>query len=144
MRNSSPLTSLGFERGLEPIGLGNLGRMIVFISVLLFGISTAISWSYYGDRCANYLWGAKAILPYKMVFVIMHFIGATLAVTTIWDLGDVALSLVTLPNVLALVLLSGTLAKVTHNYFERRPWEENEIKARAVKAQTKQMKSGGQ
>ena len=144
VRNSSPLTSLGFERGLEPIGLGNLGRMIVFISVLLFGISTAISWSYYGDRCANYLWGAKAILPYKMVFVIMHFIGATLAVTTIWDLGDVALSLVTLPNVLALVLLSGTLAKVTHNYFERRPWEENEIKARAVKAQTKQMKSGGQ
>lgn len=142
VRSSSPLTSLGFERGLEPIGMGGLGRMIVFISVLLFGLSTAISWSYYGDRCANYLWGAKAILPYKMIFVIMHFIGATLAVTTIWDLGDVALSLVTLPNVLALVLLSGTLAKVTNNYFDRKPWEENEVKAKAHRAAEKERRAG--
>ncbi len=139
VRSSSPLTSLGFERGLEPIGMGGLGRMIVFISVLLFGISTAISWSYYGDRCANYLWGEKAILPYKMIFVIMHFIGATLAVTTIWDLGDVALSLVTLPNVLALLLLSGTLVKVTNNYFDRKPWEENaEVHRRVVEEKRKQ------
>ena len=125
-RNSAPLTTLGFEQGLDQIGLGALGRWIVLISVILFAVSTSISWSYYGDRCANYLFGAGAILPFKAVYVLMHFVGATLAVTTIWDLGDVALQLVTLPNVLALVLLSGVLKKMTDSYFERKPWIENE------------------
>jgi AGCS family alanine or glycine:cation symporter len=133
VRSSAPLTTLAFERGLEGIGLSALGRYIVLISVFLFAISTAISWSYYGDRCANYLWGAKAILPYKMVYVLMHFVGATLAVTTIWDLGDVALSLVTLPNVLSLLLLSGVVKKLTDSYFERQPWRENyEVHKRVV------------
>ena len=127
VRTSAPLTTLAFERGLDPIGLSDLGRWIVLLSVILFAVSTSISWSYYGDRCANYLFGPKAILPFKGVFVIMHFVGAVLAVTTIWDLGDVALSLVTLPNVLALLLLSPVLVKLTNSYFERRPWEQNEI-----------------
>jgi len=124
-RNSAPLTALGFERGLNPIGMGFLGKWIVLLCVFLFAISTAISWSYYGDRCANYLFGKRAILPYKVVFLIMHFAGAVIAVTTIWDLGDVALSLVTLPNVITLVLLSGLLKKITKSYFQRKPWEEN-------------------
>jgi len=122
-RNSSPLTTLGFEQGLAPIGMGWLGKYIVLISVFLFAVSTAISWSYYGDRCANYLWGRKAIIPYKMVFLVFHFLGATIAVSTIWDLGDVALSLVTLPNVITLILLSGLLKKITDDYFTRKPWE---------------------
>ena len=53
VRSSSPLTSLAFERGLDPIGLGWLGKYIVLVSVFLFALSTAISWSYYGDRCAQ-------------------------------------------------------------------------------------------
>ena len=57
-----------------------------------------------------------------MVFLVMHFVGAILAVATIWDLGDVALSLVTIPNVLALLLLSGLLKKLTDSYFQRQPW----------------------
>ncbi len=60
-----------------------------------------------------------------MVFLVMHFVGAILAVATIWDLGDVALSLVTIPNVLALLLLSGLLKKITDSYFERKPWLKN-------------------
>ena len=145
-RNSAPLTTLAFERGLDPIGLGWLGRMIVLVSVVLFAVSTSISWSYYGDRCANYIFGARAILPFKFVFVVMHFVGATLAVTTIWDLGDVALSLVTLPNVIALLLLSGVLAKLTNSYFERRPWEENAVVHQRVVAEKKaqkDLKKGG-
>jgi len=134
-RNSAPLTSLAFNIGLSPIGLGGLGEYIVLISVLLFAISTSISWSYYGDRCANYLFGPKAILPFKAVFVVMHFVGAILAVTTIWDLGDVALSLVTIPNVIALVLLSGTLKKLTDSYFSRKPWVENEAAHKKAKAE---------
>ena len=136
-RNSAPLTTLGFERGLEPIGLGAVGRWIVLPCVFMFAISTAISWSYYGDRCANYLWGTKAILPYKVVFLVMHFIGAILAVTTIWDLGDVALSLVTIPNVLSLLLLSGLLKKITDSYFERQPWLENYEVHKQLKEQKK-------
>ena len=123
-RSSSPLTSLAFERGLEPLGLGWLGRYIVLVCVFLFALSTAISWSYYGDRCAHYIWGKNAILPYKFVFVLMHFVGATLAVTTIWDLGDVALSLVTIPNVLALILLSGLVKKLSDKYFTEKPYEK--------------------
>ncbi|MDE2995861.1 MAG: sodium:alanine symporter family protein [Bacteroidota bacterium] len=122
-RNSSPLTTLGFEQGLEPIGLGWLGKWVVLLCVFLFAVSTAISWSYYGDRCANYLFGKKAILPYKFIFLVFHFLGAVIAVTTIWDLGDVALSLVTLPNVITLILLSGLLKKITDSYFQRKPWE---------------------
>ena len=133
VRNSAPLTTLGFERGLDPVGLGGLGRWIVLLSVILFAVSTSISWSYYGDRCANYLFGPKAILPFKGVFLLMHFAGATIAVTTVWDIGDVALSLVTLPNVLALILLSGVLKKLTDSYFERKPWRENaEVHKRVV------------
>ncbi len=136
-RNSAPLTSLGFQRGLEPMGLAPLGKWIVLICVFLFAISTAISWSYYGDRCANYLFGKRAILPYKMVFLVMHFLGAVVAVTTIWDIGDVALSLVTLPNVITLVLLSGLLKKLTKSYFERKPWMENAEVHRKLKEQKK-------
>ena len=123
-RNSAPLTSLAFERGLDPIGMGAVGRYIVLLCVFMFAISTAISWSYYGDRCAHYLWGKKAILPYKVVFLVMHFLGAIVAVTTIWDLGDVALSLVTIPNVITLLLLSGLLKKLSNSYFDRKPWEK--------------------
>ena len=135
VRTSAPLTTLAFQRGLAPIGWSGLGEWIVLMSVILFAISTSISWSYYGDRCANYLFGPKAILPFKGIFIVMHFIGAVLAVTTIWDLGDVALSLVTIPNVIALILLSGTLVKLTNSYFDRQPWVQNEEDHKRAKAE---------
>ena len=93
--------------------------------MLLFAVSTAISWSYYGDRCANYLFGAKAILPYKMAFVIMHFLGAVAPLATIWVIGDIALGLVTFPNLIAIFMLSGLVVKLTNDYFERKPWLQN-------------------
>ena len=65
-------------------------------SVLLFAISTAIAWSYYGDRCANYLFGAKAVIPYKIIFVALHFVGAVLPLSVIWALGDAFLAIVDL------------------------------------------------
>ena len=58
--------------------------------MILFAVSTAISWSYYGDRCAYYLFGPKAVLPYKLVYVAMHFVGVTLALNTIRAIGDIA------------------------------------------------------
>ncbi len=117
----APLTMLGFQEGMP----GTFGKFIVIIGVLLFAISTAISWSYYGDRSAQYLFGNKIILPYRIVFVIMHFVGAVLPLASVWALGDVFLGVVILPNLLALVLLSGQVKQMTDSYFERKPWIEN-------------------
>jgi alanine or glycine:cation symporter, AGCS family len=125
VESGAPLTKLAFTRGLRTFG--RWGGLIVVLSVLLFAVSTAISWSYYGDRCANYLFGPKAVLPYKILFVIMHFVGAVVPLATIWTIGDIALGLVTFPNLLALLLLSGTVVTLTNRYFETRPWEQNKI-----------------
>ena len=103
------------------------------LAVLLFALSTAISWSYYGDRCANYLFGSAAVLPYKFAFVTMHFVGAVLPLAVIWNLGDLFLAVVIVPNLIALVLLSPQVLAETRSYFERKPWRENEIKRQALK-----------
>jgi len=119
--NGAPLTMNAFSHGLP----GQWGKYIVVISVLLFAISTAISWSYYGDRCANYIWGERAIFPYKIAFVGMHYFGALISLNVVWQMGDVALGVVILPNLIALVVLSGKVRQLTDSYFERRPWVEN-------------------
>lgn len=113
--NSSLLTSFAFKEGLS--WLINFGDKIVTLSVLLFAISTAISWSYYGDRSANYLFGRKAILPYKWVFVLFIFIGAIAELEAVWAFGDAALGFMTFPNLIAIILLSTPLLKMTKKYF---------------------------
>ncbi len=123
VENAAPLTMLAFREGLSPIG--DFGHHIVLLSVLLFAISTAISWSYYGDRCAHYLFGARAVLPYKILFVAAHFLGAVVSLSVAWTLGDVCLGIVILPNLLALLLLSPKVRQLTDSYFQRKPWQEN-------------------
>ncbi len=123
VESGAPLTKLAFQKGLSIFGAW--GGLIVLLSVLLFALSTAISWSYYGDRCANYLFGPKAILPYKIAFCVAHFSGATLKLATVWAMGDIFLGIVTFPNLIALLVLSGMVVKMTNSYFERRPWVEN-------------------
>jgi AGCS family alanine or glycine:cation symporter len=135
VESGAPLTMEGFRRGLS--GFGSWGHMIVVISVLLFAISTAIAWSYYGDRCANYLFGPGAVLPYKIVFVIMHFVGAVLPLTVIWNLGDIFLAVVIVPNLIALILLAPQVAEETRSYFERKPWLENAEVHKRLKRQGK-------
>jgi len=120
VRSGAPLTRLAFERGLSP--LGDWGGFVVIFSVVLFAISTSISWSYYGDRCAYYLFGEEAILPYKIVFVVMNFTGAITALTTIWTIGDIALGIVIVPNLIAVLLMTDTVKEVTNDYFDRKPW----------------------
>ncbi|MEM6291497.1 MAG: sodium:alanine symporter family protein [Myxococcota bacterium] len=122
IESGAPLTMLAFQRGLAP--LGDFGQHIVLLCVLLFGISTAISWSYYGDRCANYVFGPKAVGPYRAVFVLMHFAGAVVPLSLAWTLGDVFLGVVIVPNLIALFMLSPKLAALTKDYFERKPWQK--------------------
>jgi len=120
VESGAPLTMLAFRRGLS--GVGDFGHHIVLLCVVLFGISTAISWSYYGDRCANYVLGKRSTVPYKLVFVAMHFVGAVIPLSLVWMLGDVLLGFVIVPNLIALILLTPKLRELMDSYFERKPW----------------------
>jgi AGCS family alanine or glycine:cation symporter len=123
VENGAPLTQLAFARGLSP--LGDWGGLIVVFSVILFAISTSISWSYYGDRCAIYLFGEEAVFPYKVAFVTVNFLGGIAPLATVWAIGDIALGLVIIPNLVAVVLLSNKLKEITDSYFEREAWLDN-------------------
>ncbi len=120
VENAAPLTMWGYREVL-----GNWGVLIVVLCVILFAVSTAISWSYYGDRCVTYVFGDKAILPYRIIYVGMHFVGAILGLNVVWALGDLAMSLGTIPNVIALVLLSGTARALARKYFQDKPYLKN-------------------
>ncbi|MFO7654821.1 MAG: sodium:alanine symporter family protein [Candidatus Krumholzibacteriia bacterium] len=118
LQNGSPLTAWAFQRGLEPL-VGRWGFLIVTVGVVLFGISTAISWSYYGDRAVVYLFGPRWVTTYKIVFCIMNFLGAIFSLEVVWNLGDSALGLMALPNLLGLLLLSRQTRRMTDDYFSR-------------------------
>ncbi|MBL4686277.1 MAG: sodium:alanine symporter family protein [Nannocystaceae bacterium] len=121
VESGAPLTMLAFRRGLS--GIGDFGHYIVLLCVVLFGVSTAISWSYYGDRCVNYVLGKRATVPYKIIFVVMHFVGAVVPLSLIWELGDVLLGVVIVPNLIALVLPTPKIKELVDSYFERKPWK---------------------
>jgi len=113
--NSSLLTSYAFKQGLSP--LFSFGDKIVTVSVLLFAISTAIAWSFYGNRSAVYLFGEKAIKPYLWVYVLFVFIGGIAELEAIWAFGDAALGIMTFPNLISIVLLTGALKTMSKEYF---------------------------
>lgn len=115
LMNSSILTSFAFKQGLS--WLFGYGDKIVTISVLLFAISTAISWSFYGDRAAIFLFGLKAVYPYRIMFLVFVFIGSIAELETVWGFGDAALGFMTFPNLISIILLSGILKKMTNKYF---------------------------
>ncbi len=115
--NSSLLTSYAFKEGLG--FLFSFGDKIVTVSVLLFAVSTAISWSYYGDRSTVYLFGEKAIMAYKWVFLLFVFIGAIAELEAIWAFGDAALGIMTFPNLISIIFLSTALKVMTKDYFSK-------------------------
>lgn len=117
IENGASLTSYAFEKGLAPLFPG--GRYLVAICVILFGISTAISWSYYGDRAIQYLAGDRSIVVYRVFYVAAHFVGAIAGLTLIWTIGDITLGLMTIPNLIALFMLSGVVTKLTKDYFSK-------------------------
>lgn len=109
------LTRAAFEEGFafSPI----VGSTIINISVLLFAYTTMVAWSYYGDRSIEYLIGPKAIKPYRYVYVFFNFMGAVLPLAFVWSFGDIALSLMTIPNLIGVFFLTSTLKKMTNDYF---------------------------
>jgi AGCS family alanine or glycine:cation symporter len=115
MQNGSPLTAWAFRKGLGEVA-GGKGHLLVTLAVFLFGLSTAISWSYYGDRSIFYLAGERWIMPYRAVFCIMHFLGAVFSLELVWSFGDTALGLMTIPNLLSILLLTGVVKGWTKQY----------------------------
>lgn len=114
LQNSSELTAFAFFSGFKKYG--KVGTVLVALCVFLFGISTIISWSYYGDRCVEYLFGARYVVYYRIVYVIFIYFGAILALETVWAYGDMALGLMVVPNLLGVLLLSPRLAVLTRAY----------------------------
>ncbi len=117
LQNGSPLTAWAFREGLGRLA-GGRGHLLVTISVFLFGLSTAISWSYYGDRSMYYLVGARWVMPYRVVFCVAHFFGAVFALELVWGFGDVALGLMTVPNLLSILLMTHLVGRWTREYVE--------------------------
>ncbi|MEE9465672.1 MAG: alanine:cation symporter family protein, partial [Candidatus Neomarinimicrobiota bacterium] len=81
--------------------------------------TTMVAWSYYGDRSIEYLLGSGAIKPYRWAYVGFNFLGAILPLSFVWNFGDIALSLMTIPNLIGIIFLVGTLKKMSNEYFSR-------------------------
>jgi len=116
--NSAVLTSWSFTEGLRPV-LGEFGKYIVTLSIPFYAFSTSVTWSYYGDRAVDYLWGPKARPVYRWVFVVFQFLGAIWSLELVWNFADITLGLMAVPNMIGVFALSGVLVRLTKDYFSR-------------------------
>lgn len=98
--------------------LGSAGNKIVAVGLALFAFSTMVSWSYYGDRSARYLFGERAVLPYRIAYVCAIVLGATVQLKLVWNIADVMNILMAVPNLIALFALSGVLVKLRREYLD--------------------------
>lgn len=115
--NGAPLSAMAFGSTF-----GSLGTPIVVISLSVFAFTTLLGWSLYGERCAQYLFGEKAVLPFRIVWVLLIPVGAVVNLKLIWGVADVMNALMAIPNLIALLVLSPVIFKLTREFFNR---EEN-------------------
>ena len=107
---------------LSTLAYGNsipFGEYIITFGLVVFAFTTILGWSYYGERCAEYIFGEKIILPYRILWIIAAFVGASQKVNLIWILADVMNGFMAIPNLIALALLSPVIFKVTRDYFSK-------------------------
>ncbi|HEL1585657.1 TPA: sodium:alanine symporter family protein [Streptococcus suis] len=111
----APLTQAAFATVF-----GQSGALALTISLVLFAYTTILGWSYYGERCIEFLFGTKSILPYRLVFVAMVALGGFLKLDLIWTIADIVNGLMALPNLIALLALSPVIIKETRQYFAKK------------------------
>lgn len=111
--HSVPLTIAAFKRSF----LGDWGQYIVSIGLAMFAFSTALAWSYYGDRAVTYLVGTRWVTPYRWVYVAGFFLATIADTSLIWLLSAITLALMTLPNLLGLVLMRKEIRALTERYW---------------------------
>ncbi len=93
------------------------GALIIAVGLTLFAFSTILGWALYGTRCCEFLFGPKAIKPYQIIFLIVIFVGATMDLSLAWSIADTLNGLMALPNLIALVALSGVVVRETKRHF---------------------------
>ena len=108
--NGSELTSQAFSM------IPYVGLPILVVGLITVAFSTILGWYYYGERCAVYLLGERAIMPYKILWVVSVFIGALVELNLIWDIADLLNGLMAIPNIFAVLLLSGVISAETKKY----------------------------
>ncbi|WP_345547915.1 amino acid carrier protein [Microbulbifer aestuariivivens] len=111
--HSVALTNIAFQRGF----FGDYGSLIVTLGILMFAFSTAIAWSYYGDRSMIYLFGPKSVMPYRLVYVVAFFWAAIEDTTVIWNLSAVAIVIMTLPNLFGITILAREMKDTVKEYW---------------------------
>ena len=112
--SGASLTSAAFAHALP--GMGNY---LVAISLAIFAFTTIIGWSFYGERCIQYLFGEKVVMPYRIVWIVAVAVGATTSLDFIWLVADTLNAAMAIPNLIALALLSPVVFKLTKEYFDK-------------------------
>lgn len=107
------LTSAAFSSSLA------LGDEIIALGLIVFAFTTILGWSYYGERCAQYLLGTRVVLPYRLLFVLAVPVGALMQLDIVWKMADVLNGLMAIPNLIAILLLSPVVFKAAKTYFEK-------------------------
>lgn len=108
------MTSYAFSTSLA-----ETGSYIVTVGLMFFAFTTILGWNYYGERCTEFLFGVKGILPYKIIYILIVSSGAFLTLDVIWVLADIVNGLMTIPNLIALLALRKVIAAETEQYFEK-------------------------
>lgn len=112
--NGATLTTSAFDAMIK-----GQGGFIVVFGLIFFALSTTISWSYYGDRSIFYLFGKKAVIPYKWIYCLLIPLGAIVKLELIWNIADIANAFMAFPNLIALIGLSGVVIQFTRTYDRR-------------------------
>ena len=108
------LASYAFDQAIP-----GFGKYFVSLGIMLFAFSTMISWSYYGDRCTEYIFGPRAILPYRYLYVAAILVGALFKLQPVLDFSDVMFALMVIPNLIATIALAPIVVRDTRDYFRR-------------------------
>lgn len=101
------------------IAYGAAGSNLLTMSLMLFAFTTILGWNYYGERACIYLFGTKAVLPYRLIFIVLVASGAFIKLEAIWILADIVNGLMAIPNLIALIALSGVVAAETKAYLAK-------------------------
>ncbi|GAA4195303.1 sodium:alanine symporter family protein [Microbacterium oryzae] len=115
--DASLMTGEAFTHGLP----GEWGHWVVTLALVMFAFSTILGWSYYGERNIEKLLGRRAVLPFRIVFSLVVFIGCTTQLGVVWAFSDVMNGLMALPNLIGLLILSGLVARETRAYLKHDP-----------------------
>jgi len=113
--HSVELTTKAFNRGL----LGEYGQYIVSIGLVLFAFSTAVAWSYYGDRAITYLFGLKLVMPYRVLYVLGFFIASISDTSLIWLISAITVAFMALPNLFGILMLHREMKETVADYWDK-------------------------